>query len=436
MDQKSKTMLGLMAILLVIAFSVHSFSKIQPQTAATVRTNASKDSADLVDLTKNPRIRLATKDVNLPQRVQVSPKSTKLKLPPKIPAATSSTGYVYVLDQIASIVQKFDTNGNFILQWGAPWTGGNAVEGKFYAPLGVAVESYGDYVYVSDQGHNRIQKFDSNGNFILAFGWGVQTGASQLEVCTLSCATGIYGSGDGQMASPDGIVVDSAKNIYVVDGFNNRVQKFDSSGNFLFMFGWGVATGANQFEICTSACQIGIQALTGNGQFQTPVSIAISKPNPAPDLIVDSITPTPVSYQTNQINGPFSLGVPPYPVQININIKNIGNADAVLPVGTKLLYQMVADNGTNIAANHGPTCPGCPAPLPYIATSVPITIPPGTTYTFDTDTQFMWASPMTLGNYKFSTWIDWPQGASNLNGLVEESDESNNTKSFPFVVVP
>ncbi len=66
--------------------------------------------------------------------------------------------------------------------------------------------------------------------------------------------------------SLNGIAKDSSGNIYVGDLGNNRVQILHPDGTFYKMFGWGVATGANAFEICTSGCQAGING-GGNGQF-------------------------------------------------------------------------------------------------------------------------------------------------------------------------
>lgn len=54
--------------------------------------------------------------------------------------------------------------------------------------------------------NNRIQKFDSNGNFITKWG--------------------STGNGDGQFESPIGITVDPKGIVYVVDGGNSRVQYF------------------------------------------------------------------------------------------------------------------------------------------------------------------------------------------------------------------
>ena len=48
---------------------------------------------------------------------------------------------------------------------------------------------------------------------------------------------GSQGNGDGQFQSPRGVAFDCKNNLYVVDGNNHRIQKFDVSGNYLFHFG-------------------------------------------------------------------------------------------------------------------------------------------------------------------------------------------------------
>ncbi|MDV4343621.1 tandem-95 repeat protein [Methanoculleus sp. YWC-01] len=65
---------------------------------------------------------------------------------------------------------------------------------------------------------------------------------------------GSYGTGDGQFDQPWGVAVDSADNVYVAELINDRIQKFDSSGNFLTM--WG-SSGTN------------------DGQFQRPQAVAV-----------------------------------------------------------------------------------------------------------------------------------------------------------------
>src|SRR5262245_9172182 len=122
--------------------------------------------------------------------------------------------------------------GNF----GSPGSGA----GQFQNPVGVAVDDLGSPggVYVADSGNHRVQKFDGNGTFIAAWGWGVTDGMAQSEVCTRNCQAGIAGSGAGQFSNPTSIAVDnsggqSAGSVYVGDLGNNVVQKFDANGNYL-----------------------------------------------------------------------------------------------------------------------------------------------------------------------------------------------------------
>src|SRR2546425_927986 len=67
---------------------------------------------------------------------------------------------------------------------------------------------------------------------------------------------GSNGTGDGQFFSPNGIAIDLAGNVYVVDSVNNRVQKFDSNGNFITKWG-STGTGDGQF-VCD--CHIAVDS--------------------------------------------------------------------------------------------------------------------------------------------------------------------------------
>jgi DNA-binding beta-propeller fold protein YncE len=61
---------------------------------------------------------------------------------------------VYVVERLNYRVQKFDSNGNFITKWGSEGDG----EGQFDIPEGIAIDSSGN-VYVADTHNSRIQKF-------------------------------------------------------------------------------------------------------------------------------------------------------------------------------------------------------------------------------------------------------------------------------------
>ena len=55
---------------------------------------------------------------------------------------------------------------------------------------------------------------------------------------------GSWGSGEGKFSQPLDIAIDSSGNVYVGDfGENNRVQKFDSNGNFITKWSVGSPTG-------------------------------------------------------------------------------------------------------------------------------------------------------------------------------------------------
>ena len=130
--------------------------------------------------------------------------------------ALDSSGNIYVADSGNDRVQKFDSSGNFLLAWGTDGSG----DGQFRSPSGIAVDA-SDNVYVTDTANGNVQKFDSSGNFLLKVA-GVST--------------------------PNGVAFDSSGNVYVSDGSNsNDITKFDSSGNFLLEWG-GIGTGDGQFK--------------------------------------------------------------------------------------------------------------------------------------------------------------------------------------------
>ncbi|PYE61986.1 NHL repeat-containing protein, partial [Aneurinibacillus soli] len=112
--------------------------------------------------------------------------------------AVDSSGNVYVVDTNNNRIQKFDSSGTYVTQWGSDGSG----DGQFSYPQGIAVDSSGN-VYVVDSNNKRIEKFDSSGTYITKWG--------------------SYGSGDGQFSYPQGIAVDSSGNVYVADTNNNRI---------------------------------------------------------------------------------------------------------------------------------------------------------------------------------------------------------------------
>lgn len=84
----------------------------------------------------------------------------------------------------------------------------------------------------------------------------------------LSHTIGDTGSGDGEFSGPSDVAVDPATgDFYVTDTFNDRIEKFDSAGHFLFQVG-------------TAGCT--------NGEFNRPIGVAVD-PSDGTVYVADSL---------------------------------------------------------------------------------------------------------------------------------------------------
>jgi DNA-binding beta-propeller fold protein YncE len=152
-------------------------------------------------------------------------------------------------------------------------------DGTLNNPGGLAVSAReGGNIYVANSAKNRIDEFEPSGAFVRAFGWGVQNGAAELQVCTASCQTGLSGANPGEFSFADAIAIDndplstSYGDVYVVDQRNYRVEKFGPGGEFLLMFG-GEVDKTSHADVCTEAdleggdvCGVGVPG-TGSSHF-------------------------------------------------------------------------------------------------------------------------------------------------------------------------
>lgn len=157
-------------------------------------------------------------------------------------------------------------------------------------------------VYVSDAFNQRIDRFDADGNFELAFGWGVVDGSDEFQICASGCLAGLPGSGAGQFPGPfqgpRAIAVDQTDgSVYVLDAGNARIQKFGPGGEFLFAFGWGVADGNPELQVCTTLCQSGLPG-SGAGQLNEGWGAAIAVDPTSGHLLV----PDPASQRVQEFS--------------------------------------------------------------------------------------------------------------------------------------
>ncbi len=177
--------------------------------------------------------------------------------------AVDSSGNVYVADQGNNRIVKFNSNGSFLLKWGTQGSG----DGQLRRPTALNIDSSGN-VYVADASNYRVQAFTNTGAYLWKFaikGFDPNHSVNPMGVApdnlgnifvtvainrvvkytvsgTVLQQWGTAHSGDGQLASPRGIAVDSAGDVYVADQSNNRIQKFAGTGAFIAK--WGVRGGA------------------------------------------------------------------------------------------------------------------------------------------------------------------------------------------------
>ena len=130
------------------------------------------------------------------------------------PVAVAIRGnLMYVCDMKDKEIEVWDRNdGKFLRTFG----GKGDEPGKFVWPSYVALDAQGN-IYVTDQGHFCIQKFDPSGKFIRKFGEN--------------------GIAFGKFSMPRGLDLDARGRIYVVDSRFCNVQIFNPEGELLMFFG-------------------------------------------------------------------------------------------------------------------------------------------------------------------------------------------------------
>ena len=176
-------------------------------------------------------------------------------------------GNILVLEPHYQRVNVFSPEGKLVAQWGKRGT--NA--GQFTLPRAVAVTSLGE-VFVSEYSVlDRVQRFAARGEKLLA-------------------SFGHSGNEPAEFNRPEGLCVDAQDRLYVADSCNHRIQVFSSDGKFLRAYGRagkGKGDLSYPYDICVDAagrqyvCEFGnsrIQVFDANDQ---PLEI-IGSPGTAP----------------------------------------------------------------------------------------------------------------------------------------------------------
>lgn len=154
-------------------------------------------------------------------------------------------------------ITKYTSTGTYI----STFKNASMADGRMYSPSDVAYDAGGN-MFITDQ--NRVLEYSNSGTFIrtvasdigqviyhLRFGpEGKLYVSNQTNIMIFTevdgewVQTGIIGdteqgSSNGQFLEPRGFSFDTSGNVYVADLGNHRVQKFDSSFNYVGQFGSG-----------------------------------------------------------------------------------------------------------------------------------------------------------------------------------------------------
>jgi ABC-type Fe3+ transport system permease subunit/sugar lactone lactonase YvrE len=157
-------------------------------------------------------------------------------------------GNIIVLEPHYQRVNVFSPEGKLLAQWGK--SGTNA--GEFTLPRAVAVDSQHE-VFVSEYSVlDRVQRFTAHGEKLLS-------------------GFGHSGNGPGELNRPEGLCVDTQDRLYVADSCNHRIQVFSRDGKLLRAYG-KAGTGKGElsypYDICVDSAGRQYVCEFGNSRIQ------------------------------------------------------------------------------------------------------------------------------------------------------------------------
>jgi sugar lactone lactonase YvrE len=159
-------------------------------------------------------------------------------------------GNIVVVEPHYSRVNHFSPTGKLLTQWGQRGTN----SGQLSLPRAVAVNSRNE-IFVSEyQEAERVQKFalDGFGPGAPAFPGDRGVPSSPRWLATLGKA----GTGPGEFNRPEGLCIDGQDRLYVADSCNHRIQIFSSDGQFIGAYGKpgkGLGELNYPYDICVDA---------------------------------------------------------------------------------------------------------------------------------------------------------------------------------------
>jgi RHS repeat-associated protein len=169
------------------------------------------------------------------------------------------------------------TNGswsNSPLSYGYQWERCSYTGAECAAIPGASNQSYTPVL--ADNGHALLAQVTASNAAGSTVALSAASSPVPIAAPTYSSAFGSSGTGAGQLDEPTSTAIAPNGDVWVADPVNHRLQEFSSSGTFIEAIGWGVSTGKEEFQTCTSSCKAGLAGL-GAGEFSNPEGLAVNQ---------------------------------------------------------------------------------------------------------------------------------------------------------------
>lgn len=225
-------------------------------------------------------------------------------------------GNIYVADEFNNRIRKISAAGIISTIAGGggrgySGDGGPATQAELYYPSGVAVDNAGD-IFIADESNNCIRKVNKQG------------------IISTIAGNGMPGfSGDGglaasaELSNPAGIGIDKKGNIYITDGFNNRIREIDTNGIISTIAGNGMQGDSGVGDSATLAelyNPVSVAAdVSGNLYFANQFNYCVQKLSPIPP----DLSPPVITVYPNPNQGIFTVEVENFNPTLRFEVYNI-----------------------------------------------------------------------------------------------------------------